>query len=76
MDLLTLLATAENAAAESESGETPFFIIGGLLAVFAVVAAAIGLMRPNLADGPARALSGIGAVLVVATMVTVLVVSS
>ena len=76
MDLLTLLATVENASAESEAGETPFFIIGGLLAAFAVIAAVIGLMRPNLAEGPAKALSGIGAVLVVATMVTVLVVSS
>ena len=75
MDLVTLLAAAEGAA-ESKSAETPFFIVGGLLAAFAVIAAAIGLMRPNLASGPANALSGIGAVLVVATMVTVLVVSS
>ena len=75
MDLATLLLAAAEGTAESESAQTPFYIVGILLAAFAVIAAAIGLMRPNLASGPSAALSGIGAVLVVATMVTVLVVS-
>ena len=76
MDLATLLLAAAEGAAESESSETPFFIIGGLLAAFAVVAAAIGIARPNLASSVSNALAGIGTVLVVATMVTFLVVSS
>jgi hypothetical protein len=75
MHLATLLLAAAEGTAESETAETPFYIIGGLLAAFAVIAAAIGLMRPNLASGPASALAGIGAVLVAATMITVLVVS-
>lgn len=72
MDLVTLLATA---AGESETSETPFFVIGGALAVFAVVASLIGIMRPNLPSSAAGALSGIGALLAVATMVTMLAVS-
>jgi hypothetical protein len=74
MDLLTLLAAAEGAA-ESESAETPFYIVGSMLAGFAVIAAAIGLMRPNMGSAGAGAISGIGAILVVATMATILAIA-
>jgi uncharacterized membrane protein len=72
MDLVTILAaTAEH----GETSKTPFLVIGGILAGFAVVASAIGIMRPNLSSGASRALAGIGTVLVVVTMATMVVVS-
>lgn len=68
MDLVTLVAAAE----EASPNETPFLIVGGLLALFAIVAGVLGIMRHDLSDGLANALMGIGALLVVGTMVTVI----
>ena len=73
MDLVTLLAAAEGAA--EEPSQTPFLVVGGILAAFAVIAAVFGLMRPNLSSAGAGAISGIGAILVVAAAVTMLAVS-
>ena len=79
MDLLSIFVlAAEGAAAGAEhadKNETPFYLVGGLLAVFAVVVAAVSLKNPNLGEGPNRAMMVIGAVLVVATMVTSIAVS-
>ena len=72
MDLATILAAA---AEEAHKSQTPFYIAGGVLAVFAVVVAAIGITRPQLGGGFARAVMGIGALLVVAAMATSVAVS-
>ncbi len=68
MDLVTILA----AAAEESHNETPFLVVGGILAAFAVIVGALGLARHNMSDGMANAIMGIGALLVVGTMVTVI----
>jgi fructose-specific phosphotransferase system IIC component len=68
MDLVTILA----AAAEESHNETPFLVVGGLLAAFGVLSGVLGIVRPNLPDGLANALMGIGAVLVVGTMISVI----
>jgi hypothetical protein len=70
MDLATIaLAAAEGGAEHADKSHTFFYVAGGALAAFAVIVAAIGIMRPNLPEGPNRAIMGIGAVLVVVTMV-------
>ena len=69
MELVVLLA----AAAEESHDETAFLVVGGLLAVFAVVVGVLGLARHTTSDGLANAIMGIGALLVVGTMVSVVV---
>ena len=69
MDLVTILA----AAAEEPHSQTPFLVVGAILAVFAVLAGVFGLVRHELSEGLANLLMGIGALLVVGTMVTVVV---
>jgi hypothetical protein len=71
MDLVTLLASA--AEGHSAKDATPFYIVGGLLALFAVVVGAIGVKRPNWEAGPARAVILVGTVLTAATMVVAVV---
>jgi hypothetical protein len=68
MDLVTLLA----AAAAEDKNETPFIVIGGILAAFAVLTGVLGIVRPTLPDGLTNALLALGALLVAGTMVTVL----
>jgi hypothetical protein len=66
MGLITVLAAAE----EAGRSEAPFFIVGGLLAAFAVLISALGFTRPDF-PGTAtaqRAAIGTGATLVVLTM--------
>ena len=72
MDLLTILAAA---AGESEHSETAFFVLGGLLAAFAVVVSLIGLARPALGQSANRAIMGVGSLLVAGTMVAIVAVS-
>jgi hypothetical protein len=72
MDLVTILAAAEEGHDKSEAA---LFIAGGILAVFAVISGVIGIMKPDLAEGPNRAIMGIAVVLVVATMVASIAVS-
>ena len=69
MDLVTILA----AAAEEPHDETAFLVVGGILAVFAILAGVLGIVRSSaMSDGLANAIMGIGALLVVGTMVTVI----
>ncbi len=69
MDLVTILLAAAEGTEHREHDATSFYIAGGLLAAFAVVVGIIGIKRPNLPEGPNRAMMAIGTVLVVATMV-------
>ncbi|MEA2268931.1 MAG: hypothetical protein QOC64_1541 [Solirubrobacteraceae bacterium] len=66
---LLLLATA---AGEAEVSKTPFYVAGGLLAVWAVVISVVGLRSPDFprGDGAARGVMAITAVLMVAAMAT------
>ena len=72
MDLVTILA--ETAAHESKDS-TLFYVIGGLLALFAVLVGIAGIKRPEWQDGAARAVMGVGAVLVVATVASAIIVT-
>ena len=65
--LLTFAATEGG----HESSKTPFYLIGGILAGWAVLVAAVGIMRHETFPPSAGAKTGvmaISAVLVVATM--------
>ena len=67
MDLVAILA-----AEAAHKNETPFLVIGGILAAFAVIVGVLGIVRPALPDGLVNAIMGIGALLVVGTMISVL----
>lgn len=69
MELLTILA----AAAEEGHSETAFFVAGGLLAAFGVLAGALGIARHDLPERLCNAFMGVGALLVVGTMISVIV---
>jgi hypothetical protein len=74
MDPLALIAAA---AEEAEPSKTAFYVAGGLLAVWAVVLAAIGLRNPEF-PGEARISRGVmalSAVLVVAAMTAAVLTS-
>lgn len=45
--ILNVLAAAAEHGAEQESTKTPFFVLGGLLAAWAVILAGVGLNRPD-----------------------------
>jgi plastocyanin len=64
--------------AAGEPSKAPFYVIGGLLAAWAVVLAAIGLSRPEFPDSPgqARGVMGLSALLVVATMAAAVATTS
>ena len=68
--MLTLLAAAE-------PSKVPFYFVGGILAVWAVVLAGIGLTRPSFpySDRGARGVILLSAVLVLATLVTAIATS-
>jgi hypothetical protein len=72
MGLLTVIAAAE------EHSETPFFIAGIVLVVFALLISAVGFTRPEFpgSGGASRGVIGLGAVLVLVTMAMTIVVSS
>ena len=59
------------AVAEEHGSQTPFYVLGGALAVFAVAVGALGIARhatfPPTA-GAARGVMGLAALLVVATL--------
>ena len=66
----TLLFAAE-AADHEETSKTAFYLLGGLLALWAVVVSAIGISRHEAWPGnatAARGVMGISVVLVVAAM--------
>ena len=58
------------AAEQSETSKTLFYVCGGLLAVWAVVLASIGLRSPDFpgSSGAARGVMAVSVVLVVAAM--------
>ena len=72
MGLITLLAAAE------EHSRTPFFIVGGALAAYAVLVSVLGFTHPDFPDGAiaARGVTALGAVLVAGTMAMAVYVSS
>jgi hypothetical protein len=63
--------------AEAGPSKTPFFIVGGALAAWAVFLAFVGLSRPEFPGGAgaARGVMAISATLVVAAMVTAVATS-
>ncbi len=62
------------AEAGEESSKTLFYVAGGVLAIWAVALGAYGLSRPDFpAEGAARGIMGISAVLVVAAIATSIV---
>ena len=67
MGLLTAVIAATTEAGKSE---TPFFILGSCLALFAVLISVIGFTRPAWPDGEgtARVVIGAGTTLVVVVM--------
>ena len=67
MELLAILA-----AEAAHKNETPFLVIGGILAAFAVIVGVLGIVRPELPEAVTNAMMGIGALLVVGTMISVL----
>jgi hypothetical protein len=62
-----LLTTVIATTTEAGKSETPFFIFGIALALFAVAISVLGFTRPNFpgSDGAARGVIGVGATLVV-----------
>ena len=83
--LATILAAAEagskhtaEAAEEHHRSEAPFFIVGGLLATFAIVISIIGFKKPDFPGDAtaARGVMALGITLVVATMISVIYVSA
>ena len=74
MSALALLLAAAEGGQTVHKDETPFYVAGILLAVFAVLVSVAGIRRPAATRlaGPAM---GLGALLVVATMTAVIVVS-
>jgi hypothetical protein len=74
VDLVTLIATA--AEGGEETSQTPFYVAGLVLTAFAVVVSAIGIRAHGhwpSTPGAARALMGIGVLLVAATMATAVI---
>lgn len=67
MHVLSLIILA---AEEAEPSKTPFYILGGLLAAWAVVVSAIGLTRPEFpgSEGAARVVYAISALLMVGAL--------
>ena len=63
MGLVTVIAAAE----EAHRSETPFYVFGIALAVFAVVVSVVGFTRPQFpgSEAVARGVMAVGAVLVV-----------
>jgi hypothetical protein len=64
-------------AAAAEPSKTPFYFVGGVLALWAVALSAVGLTRPEFPFGErgARGVMLLSFVLVVATMATAIATS-
>ena len=85
--LATILAAAEAGgehaaeagahAGEEHKSEVPFFVIGGLLAAFAVGISVVGYKRPDFpaSERAARAVMAFSVTIVLATMITIVYVS-
>ena len=76
MDLAVIIAAAEHAASaaehleEHEKSEVPFFIVGGLWAVFAVLISVYGFKKPDFPGtaAAARLVMSAGAALMLAAV--------
>ncbi len=70
--MLTLLIAA------GEPSKTPFYIAGGVLVLWAVLLAAVGLARPAFPYGlrGQRGVIGVSAILVAATIATAVLTSA
>ena len=69
--ILVFAQEAAHGAAESEeTSKTPFYVVGGLVALYAVVLAAIGIKKHDFPGtrGAARGIFALSTVLVVAAM--------
>jgi hypothetical protein len=76
VDLTTLITFATEAAGEEEVSKTPFYVAGLALTAFALIVSAIGITRHGhwpSSTGVARAVMGLCAVLVAATMATAVI---
>jgi hypothetical protein len=71
--IATILAAAEKSASE----EVPYFVAGGLFALWAVVVSLIGLRNPDFpkSGGAGRVTIGISSVLAAATVGLLIAVS-
>jgi hypothetical protein len=72
-----MLHSIVTAAAEAPS-KTPFYIMGGLLALWAVAVSAIGIARHEewpATDGAARGVMGVSVVLVLGAMAAAVLTS-
>jgi hypothetical protein len=88
--LATILAAAEagaehageaaggHGAEEEHKSEAPFFIIGGILASFAVIISVFGFKKPDFpgSASAARGVMALSTVLVVATMASIVYVAN
>lgn len=63
---MSVLATVLAAVEEAEPSKTAFYIVGGCLAVWAVLVGSIGITRPQFADSisASRGVMAISALLV------------
>ncbi len=80
LTLSTILAAAEHAAGatseehaaaeEHHKSETPFFIAGAILVVFAITISVVGFKRPDFpgSEGATRGIMALSATLVAATL--------
>lgn len=73
MHAFSLIVLAAEEAAEPS--KTPFYVLGGLLALWAVAVAAVGITQPQFprTAGITRAVYAISAVLVLAAMASAVV---
>ncbi len=81
MDLAFIMAAAEaaeHAAEEHHKSETPFFIGGGVLALFAILISVFGFTRPDFPSsvGAQRLVIGVSTVLVLGAMSSAVYVAS
>ena len=74
----TILAAAEHAAEEEHKSELPFFLLGGALALFAIVVSVFGFKKPDFpaTASAARGVMTLGLALTVATMASIIYVAS
>ena len=70
-----LLALLQAAAEEAEPSKLPFFICGGLFAVWAIVIFAVGMRNQSFPGGESgqRGVLAVSAVLMVAAMATAVI---
>ncbi len=80
----TILAAAEHAAEagahpeEEHKSELPFFLLGGALALFAIVVSVFGFKKPDFpgSSGAARGIMALSVALVAATAFSIVYVSA